>query len=341
MTNKKFYIGLDVHKRQTTYVVKDWNGATVAEGQTATVFRDLYSVLEPYLLHCVIAMEACTSYYKLYQGFKKKGVDVKVANVIHLRKLVGKNDIIDARRLADMLRINTLPESYIPEEKIQQLRTLVNLYHGFVKESTKLKNQIHAVLDMNGINLPTRTPFCKAWCLRLQQYIATTNNIELRHLFESWETISQRIQSLKAEIIGYTQNHFPKEHELVKSIPGFGDLFSAYIIAQVHPISRFADKKKLRRYAGVIPITDRSDTNIYKTYLPKSTSRSLLTYVLVEAAHCAVKTKSGIRDYFKKKCKNKHRNQALMNVASSLSDIIYNVLTNEKPYEMQNIIKNN
>lgn len=335
MTKKGFNIGLDVHKLNTVCAVKDWDGKIVAEHTVATTFKDVYSVLEPYLFRCKIAMEASTSYYKLYRGFKEKGIDVRVANVIHLRRVIGKNDILDARRLADMLQLNSLPESYIPEDDIQHLRNMVNLHHRFVKQNTRLKNQIHAILDMEGVNIPTRTPFCKAWCLRLQEYVAYKDNIELRYLVDAQQDIQNRVNTTKAEVIGYAKRHFPKEHELLKSIPGFADLFSAYLIAQILPISRFADKKKLRRYAGVVPISDRSDQNIYRTYLPKGTSRSMLSYVLVEAAHCAVKTKSKLNAYFKKKCKNKNRNQALMNVASSLSDIIYNVLTTNKPYQME------
>ena len=62
---KKYYIGLDVHKDQTTYAVKDWNGVTVVKGETATQFSDLKNVLGDYLNDSVVAMEACTFYYSL------------------------------------------------------------------------------------------------------------------------------------------------------------------------------------------------------------------------------------------------------------------------------------
>jgi transposase len=279
-------------------------------------------------------MEACTSYYKLYKGFKKIGINVLVANVIHLRRIVGKNDVIDAERLADMLRLNSIPESFIPEDKIQHLRTLVNLHYRLVKQNTRLKNQIHAILDMEGINIGTRTPFCKTWCIRLQKYIAEYDNIELRHLFEAWRDVHNRITSLAAELIGYAKRNFGKEHELLVSIPGFGELFASYLIAQIMPISRFVNNKKLRRYAGVIPVSDRSDQNVYRTYIPKCTSRTLLRYVLVEGAHCAIKTKTNLSAYYKKKKKTKHPNQALMCVARMLSDTIYDVLTKKEPFVM-------
>jgi transposase len=279
-------------------------------------------------------MEASTSFYKLYNGFKKKGIDAKVANVIHLRRIIGKNDILDAHRLADMLRLNTLPEAFIPGEKIQHMRNFVNLYHRFVKENTRLKNQIHALLDMNGVNIPTRTPFCKAWCFKLQKYIAESECIELRYLFDAQQDVQRRVSLANAELIGYTKRHFGKEVELLQSIPGIGETIAPYIIAQVMPVTRFADKKKLRRYAGVIPVSNMSDNKTYATYLPKGTSRTLLRYAFVEAANNAVRVKGRLKDYFKKKSKGRGRKQALMHVASSMSDIVYNVLTRGEPYVM-------
>lgn len=330
---KMFYIGLDVHKRQTTYAIKDWNGNLVAQGQCATVFEELYKILEPYLFRCKVVMEACTSYYKLYQGFKSKKISVVVANVIHIRKLIGKNDKLDAIRLADMLRLNAVPASYIPCEEIQHLRTLVTLRQRFVKESTRLKNQIHAFLDLRGINIPTKTPFCKKWCERLQSYIAESDCFELRQLFDAQQEVSRRAKTISTEIVGYTKRKYGKELELVISIPGLGELFASYVLAQVLPISRFKNKKKLRRYAGVIPVSNMSDQHIYATFIPKATSRAILRYALVEAAHSALKTKTRLREYFKKKKKTKHTSQALMCVASSLSDIVYTVLSTGKPYQ--------
>lgn len=331
---KMFYIGLDVHKRQTTYAIKDWNGNLVAEGQCATVFEELYKILEPYTHCCKVVMEACTSYYKLYKGFKSKKISVVVANVIHIRKLIGKNDKLDARRLADMLRLNTVPESYIPSEEIQHLRTMVQIRQQFVEQSTSLKNQIHALLDLRGINIPTRTPFCKAWCQRLTTYIAESDCVELRHLFDAQQEVSRRASTEAAEIIGYAKKYYKKELDLLVSIPGLGELFASYTIAQILPISRFANKKKLRRYAGVIPVCDSSDGHTYGTYLPKGTSRTVLRYVLVEAAHSAIKTKTRIGQYFKKKSKGRKKTSAIMCVASSLSDIIYTVLSTGKKYQM-------
>ena len=47
--NKKYFIGLDVHKEKTTYVVRDKIGNILLEGETATLYNELHERLKPYL----------------------------------------------------------------------------------------------------------------------------------------------------------------------------------------------------------------------------------------------------------------------------------------------------
>lgn len=330
---KEYYIGLDVHKRQTTYAVKDFNGVTLESGEVATQFADIQSALVEYIKKSVVVMEACTNYYHLYKKMKEEKIDVHVANTIQLRKLIGKNDKLDAKRLADMSRLNTMPESYIPDEKIQNLRTLINLYHSYVCEIVRQKNQIHAILDRNGISVPARDIFNRNGMIFINQYIQKTNDFALRNLLEAYDSSTQRTNKLSCEITSYLKSNFLQEYELLTSIPGVGETIVGYLIAEICPIDRFENKKKLRRYAGVVPIHEQSDKKVYASYIPKYSSRRLLRYALVLAANCAVRFENNLRKYYKKKRKGSNHSRAIMCVSSSLCDIVYSVLRTKQPYK--------
>jgi hypothetical protein len=133
MKNTKYYIGLDVHKKKTTYVVRYKIGNILLEGETATLYSDLHERFKPYLNSSIIGLESSTSYYTLYKGFLKNGNNIKVANTIKLRQLITKNDKLDAKRLSEMLRLGTFPCSYIPDEKIQHLRSLLQVRHSLIE----------------------------------------------------------------------------------------------------------------------------------------------------------------------------------------------------------------
>lgn len=329
---QKYCIGLDVHKNQTTFAVKNSNGVTLIEGKCATQYEDLSKNLSKYIEQSSVIMEACTCYYHLYENMKKDNIDVHVANVIQLRKCVGKNDKLDANRLADMYRLNALPESYIPSKEIQTLRIMINIYHNIVRENVRFQNQIGAVLDMKGIFSGVNDFSSKNGMVFLSQYLMKNNDFSIRYLYDEIANLNKKQELIEVEIAGFIDINFSEEYKLLTSIPGIGKTLAAYLIAEICPIERFENKKKLRRYAGVIPIKEMSDKKIYATYLPKGSSRKLLRYALVLASNCASRFDNRLKEYYKKKKKGSNHGHAIMCVASSMSDIVYHVLKTKQPY---------
>ena len=334
MKNTKYYIGLDVHKIKTTYVVRDKLGNILLEGETASQYNELYEHLKPYLNSATIGLESCTSYYTLYQSFLKNNYNIKVANTIQLRQLIAKNDKLDAKRLSEMLRLGTFPCSYIPDEKIQHLRSLLQVRHSLMEELVRCNNRIQAFLDRNGIIMPNQEAFSKRWRQALMQYIGSSDaSLELRYEYDHFIYLEKKSEHLGLEISGYTQKHWKTEYQLIQSITGFGPILSCYIIAHIYPINRFQSNKKLRRYAGVVPTSHESGDKKSKGHIPKTSSRKQLRWALIQAANSAGRTNTKLGKYYRKKKRQKNNaGIAHVAVASSMIDIIYRVLTTKKPY---------
>jgi transposase len=334
MKNTKYYIGLDVHKERTSYCVRDKLGNILIEAEAATLYSELEHRLKPYLAASMIGLEASTSYYTLYQNFLRNSYPVKVANTIQLRQLIAKNDKLDAQRLSEMLRLGTFPCSYIPEEKIQHLRSLIQMRHALMQEKVRCNNRIQAFLDRNGVMMPMCKAFSKKWKHALMQHLGSGNiSTELRYEYNHYVYLEKTNEQADQEIIGYTKTYWNQEYQLLRSITGFGVLLPCYIIAFVHPIERFLSNRKLRRYAGVIPVAKESGNTTSRGRIPKTSSKALLRWALVQAANTIGKTNTTLGRYYRRK-KNQKKNTGIAKiaVASTLVDIIYKVLTSKKPY---------
>lgn len=331
---KKYFIGLDVHKEKTTYVVRDILGNILVEGEVTTLYKELFERLKSYLNSAIIGLEASTSYYTLYQGFLKNNYNIKVANTIQLRQLITKNDTLDARRLSEMLRLGTFPTSYIPDGKIQHLRSLVQVRHSLMEEKTRCNARIQTFLDRNGVVMPSKKAFCKRWRYALMQYMGSGDvNLELRHEYDHYVFLEKKTEQLDQELQGYAYKHWKNEYRIIQSITGFGPVLTCYIIAHILPINRFLSNRKLRRYAGVIPTFHESGGKTSKGHIPKTSSRKLLRWALIQAANTAGKTDTKLGRYYRmKKRQKKNASIAKVAVASSMVDIIYKVLTTKKPY---------
>jgi len=261
-----------------------------------------------------------------------------------MRQLISKSDRLDARRLADMLRLGTFPCSHIPGEKVQHMRNLVQLRHALMEDKTGcMENRIEALLDRNGILMPSKTAFCKAWQNALMQHLGTENAPpDLRHAFEHYVFLEKKVEQLDQELAGYARKNWETEFELVQSIPGFGQVLSSYIIAEVFPVERFASKRKLRRYAGVVPTFRESGGKTSKGRIPKASSRKLLRWALVQAANAGVRDKdTRLAKYYRMKKKKQKKSSAIAKVAvaSSLCDILYNVLKSRRPYTTTTVVQ--
>jgi transposase len=73
-----------------------------------------------------------------------------------------KNDERDAGGLADLLRMNRLPESWIAPPAVRELRELVRHRAKLVALRSGLKSQVHAVLAKEGVAVPMTDLFGQA-----------------------------------------------------------------------------------------------------------------------------------------------------------------------------------
>jgi len=96
-----------------------------------------------------IVMEATGFYQYIYNVIETRGFQVVVAHPLKLKALTAgraKTNKNNAEMLAELLRINAVPESYVFPKDIRELRDLTRRHSSLVSESTTLKNKIHAEL---------------------------------------------------------------------------------------------------------------------------------------------------------------------------------------------------
>jgi transposase len=127
-------------------------------------------------------MEATGFYPYIYETIEARGFQVTLAHPLKLKALTAgraKIDHTDAEMLAELLRINAIPASYVPPKEIGNLRDLTRHRSSLVAESTTLKNKIHAELAMKGKKPPAeaRSPFSKKFISWLRFYEIQSSTI--------------------------------------------------------------------------------------------------------------------------------------------------------------------
>lgn len=129
------YVGLDVHKRTISFCVRSPDGRILQEGSVPALREALDELLSEVPAPCLVGLEATLFTAWVYDHFTAKGISVKVAHPAMLKAIFAgkrKNDEIDARKLADLLRCNYFPECHIASREIRDRRRVLR-YRNVLK----------------------------------------------------------------------------------------------------------------------------------------------------------------------------------------------------------------
>ena len=148
-TGSVYYIGLDIHKREIAYCIQHVDGRIYGEGVVSADRASLglwaASMPGPW----VGAMEATLFTGWVYDFLRGYALELKVAHPAMLKAITAakkKNDRADAARIADLLRVDLLPECTMAPTAMRDLRRVLRFRNLLVQMSVKLKNKMAGLL---------------------------------------------------------------------------------------------------------------------------------------------------------------------------------------------------
>ena len=113
--NDHYYIGLDVHKKTITYVIKTHEGQLVRRGSVLATRPDLAAWTAAIERPWIGALEATMFSGWVYDELQPRARRLEVAHPQMLQAITcakKKNDRLDADKICDLLRCNLLPRCY-------------------------------------------------------------------------------------------------------------------------------------------------------------------------------------------------------------------------------------
>jgi transposase len=244
-----------------------------------------------------------------------------------------KTDRYDSRVLAELLRTDFLPESWIPPCQIRILRSMVRQRFHLVKMMVMNKNRIRHLLFWHGINLSVfdiSSPKARAEINRLCFCEETRRSIEqcqwiINSLKEAIKDLDKQLSKRSSDI---------EEVELLRTIPGIGPIRAATIYAEIGDINRFKSSKGLANYTGLIPSVRASGDTVRSGGITKMGSGPL-RYALVEASINVIRVSQSLNRLFNRVLYRGNVQKARVAVARKLAVIIYVMLKHRQPFKSE------
>src|ERR687897_1297678 len=165
------YVGVDLHRKRSHVVALDPTGEVVLSrriGNAPAEFLRIFGELEPQPIEVVF--EATYGWSWFADLLADVGIPAHMSHPLATKAISAarvKNDAVDARTLAHLLRTNLLPEAWIAPPEAREARRLVRMRTSLVRIRSQLKCQVHALVAEHAVQVPMWDLFGKAGRLLL------------------------------------------------------------------------------------------------------------------------------------------------------------------------------
>jgi transposase len=282
-------VGCDAHKHYSQLEVQDPKGKVIKRVRvvhSAGAIARFFSGLPP---GTPVALESVGNWYWIADEIEASGCAPLLTNPGKAKLLMGnvnKTDKLDAGGLATLLRLGSLPTVWLPPAGLRDQRELPRTRMALTRMRTSLKNRIHSTLAKyalspeDGYQLFSQRG--RAW---LDSAVARlppeTARCLAQHL-QLLDFLSLQITALEDRI--RSQISLTPRMQLLKSLPGVGDMLAIVIEREVGCIQRFRTASQFSSYCGTTPRVSSSGGKCRYGKM-RSESNQYLKWAFIEAAN--------------------------------------------------------
>lgn len=316
-----YYIGLDIHKKTISYCVKAIDGSLIGQGKIEANRTSLGNWAEGLPGPWVGAMEATIFTGWVYDYLKPYAVGLKVAHPEMLKAITAakkKNDRGDAEKIADLLRVNLLPECYMLSEELRELRRILRYRNHLVRTAVKMQNKISGLLMEVGVTYSKKRLHGRKYFHEVLERVEDISPSvkELLKLSRSGYEMFRAIQKRLVETLR-TNVLIRERVERLMTIPGVGELTALTWALEIGDPQRFASIRQAISYCGLCSAQKESAGKEQRGPISKKRNKHLQT-MLIEAAKIAPHWNQQLALIHDRELKKGNRNRATLAVARRL-----------------------
>lgn len=317
------YVGIDLHRRRSVIVRLTPEGEVLEQVRIDNDPVALALQVAKAGPHPEAVLEATYGWYWAVDVLQACGAQVRLAHPLAVGAYTHrrvKNDGIDAKTLADLARMNRVPEAWIAPREVRELRELVRYRAKLVALRSGLKAQVHALLAKHGVRVPMSDLFGAAGN-RLLDELALPRPYALRlsSVRDLIARYDQEVASFDREVRSTLGSH--RGFQAIQAVPGVGPILGAVFVAEVGDVTRFSNPGRLCSWAGLTPRHRESDQVVHRGSITKQGSR-LVRWAAVEAVQKLRTSTKQHRD-FRRIARRRGKNIARVAVARKLLTLVY------------------
>ncbi|WP_171037121.1 IS110 family transposase [Maribacter algarum] len=325
---KKYFIGVDISKTVLDLaLLREGDYDSFTELKTKNSIDGFNGIMEwiqkegVQLRDCAFCMEHTGTYGLLFYAWLAQiKILFCVESGLHIKRSLGmtrgKNDAVDARRIADYLATHRakLKPFEMPSPLLVKIKQLLTYREQMVRIRTSLKNSLKSH----------------------EQYrtISGLDNI-VAQIKEQIDRQDQIIIGIKQQITDIIESdqELRKNYRLMASVKGIGLIIGAFMLVSTNNFTSFDNGRKYACYAGIAPFEFTSGTSIRGKTRTSKFGNKIIKTLLNNGANSAIRYDKQIKKYYERKRGEGKDHKVIVNaVCCKLVNRIFAVIRRQSPF---------
>jgi len=329
------FVGIDLHSNNSYLAVIDTDNNRIFKKKARNNLKEILKYLSPFKEHIKgIVVESTYNWYWLVDGLMENGYQLHLANPSAIKQYEGlkhSDDITDAFHLANLLRLDILPEGYIYPKDERPVRDLLRKRMFLVRQRTAL------ILSFQNLVLRNLGEKISANTIKKLKEEDLEELFEDEHLILSAKASISTIHFLRSRIIHlekviHKAAKIKKEYKLLKTAPGIWNTLALTIMLETGPIERFEKVGNYASYCRCVQ-SNRLSNSKSKGKGNRRNGNKYLSWAYVEAANHALWNYEYVKRYHQRKTAKTNNVVAIKAIAHKLARACYYIIRDQKEFD--------
>jgi transposase len=309
------YVAFDVHASSSVVAVVDGDGKRVMARKIRNEPEKVVEALGPIGEEIVgVVVESTYNWYWIVDAVMDAGYKAHLANPSKVQKYKGlkhADDKHDAFWLAEMLRLDILPEGYIYPKVDRPMRDLLRKRSHLVRLRTSLILGLESAKDIKALTEDRVSPL-----LMGDEYLRLAGLVSKRSI----DNFTREIGIIEAAVRDRVR--LTGTYQCLLTMPGVGKILAFTMMLETGPIGRFTGAGNYVSYCRKVPSEWLSDGR-RKGSGNKKNGNKYLAWAFSETSELARRYSPEVRRYYDRKQQRTNKMVAHSAVAHKLARAAY------------------
>ncbi len=235
-----YYTGIDLHKFTSYLTTVDSVGKIIKRADLKNVDHNFIQYFDSIPGQHKTTVESTMTWYWLNDLLSSINIPLTLAHAKYVKAIAYakvKTDKVDSHTLAQLLRMDYIPEAYKISKDKRVLRDALRARLKIVQRHTSVTNSMHLLLAKYNYDSPSQ--------------LTGIADYQYEQLAEVEQLLNEQILDLEKQLY---PSLIPNEDiQRLLWIPGIGKMNAFNIVLEVDEINRFADVKNFFSYCRLVP----------------------------------------------------------------------------------------